>query len=143
MSQDITHSSNQNQKENDDQKNEKKKTKKVKRFKAKKKAVKNFDLTNLQNSKMKEYNALRDTNLSSYFTSEQRRHHLQNVGLITEKGYIINKPEEYLKKKDLYQKIYEKQIKQEALNDQKIQNEFTYNPYTNTKSKSKKKVQAT
>lgn len=56
---------------------------------------------------MKTYNALRDVNLSTYFTSDKRRNHLEKMGLITEKGYIINKPEEYLKKKELYRKIYE------------------------------------
>ena len=32
------------------------------------------------------------------------------MGLITQEGYIINKPEEYLRKKELYKKALENQI---------------------------------
>ncbi len=31
------------------------------------------------------------------------------MGLITKNGYIINKPEEYLRKKELYRKIYQEE----------------------------------
>lgn len=54
---------------------------------------------------MDEYNGLRDQNLFGFFCSNSKKKHLQKMGLITKKGYIINKPEEYLRKKELYKKI--------------------------------------
>ncbi len=58
---------------------------------------------------MSEYNGLRDYNLSGFFCSKEKKNHLIKMGMITKKGYIIQKPEEYLRKKELYKKIYEEE----------------------------------
>lgn len=61
-----------------------------------------FSLNGLILSRMGEYDGLRDENLQVFFAKNNRKKILVKNGLITEDGYIVKKPEEYLKKKDLY-----------------------------------------
>lgn len=63
-----------------------------------------FNLKGLILEKMQKYNGLKDQHLQGFFYSEKRKQILIKNGLITPDGYIINRPEEYLKKKDLYKK---------------------------------------
>lgn len=94
---------------------------------------KNFDLTNLVNQKMPEYCEFKDKNLSQYFTNERRISHLKENGLITEQGFIINNPEQYMKRKELYNQIVAKNLsvkkeKEKVVSPKKIQAGFK-NPY--------------
>jgi len=61
-----------------------------------------FSMTGLILARMTEYDGLRDQNLQPFFVSQYRRRVLIKNGLITEDGYIIRHPEEYLKKKEIY-----------------------------------------
>lgn len=54
---------------------------------------------------MKTYDGLKDENLQAFFYSKDKKKHLQKMGLITKKGYIIEKPEEYLRRKEFYKKV--------------------------------------
>ena len=54
---------------------------------------------------MREYDGLKDENLQSFFYSNDKKKHLQKMGLITRKGYIIEKPDEYLRRKEFYKKV--------------------------------------
>jgi hypothetical protein len=63
-----------------------------------------FSLNGLVLSHMDEYNGLRDDNLQLFFSQVNRKKILVKNGLITEDGYIVKKPEEYLKKKVMYLK---------------------------------------
>ena len=53
---------------------------------------------------MNGYDGLKDDHLQPFFSRQNRRHILIKNGLITEDGYIVRKPEEYLKKKEIYLK---------------------------------------
>lgn len=60
------------------------------------------------------------------------------MGLITKNGYIINKPDEYLRKKELYKKLLEDEKGEKKKKVTKKLNEKVQNPYKeNTLSKSK------
>jgi hypothetical protein len=61
-----------------------------------------FSLNGLIFSRMDEYDGLRDENLQVFFAKNNRKRILVKNGLITEDGYIVKKPDEYLKKRDLY-----------------------------------------
>ena len=60
---------------------------------------KNFDMTGLIHSKMKEYNSLKDESLKKFFCSPEKVRHMTRVGLITKSGLIIKNPENFLKMK--------------------------------------------
>lgn len=52
------------------------------------------------------------------------------MGLITRNGYIINKPEEYLRKKALYKKLLEEEkIEKKKLGEKKKLTSKVKNPY--------------
>ena len=63
-----------------------------------------FSMNGLILAKMSEYDGLRDYNLQPFFGNEYRRRVLIKNGLITDDGYIVRNPEEYLKKKEIYTK---------------------------------------
>jgi hypothetical protein len=63
-----------------------------------------FSMNGLILARMHEYDGLRDCNLQPFFSNQVRRRVLVKNGLITDDGYIVRNPDEYLKKKDLYSK---------------------------------------
>jgi hypothetical protein len=63
-----------------------------------------FSLNGLVNHKMTTYEGLRDKHLQGFFYSKKRKEVLVKNGLITMEGYIIRRPDEYLKKKEVFQK---------------------------------------
>lgn len=79
---------------------------------------------------MKFYDGLRDNNLQGFFCSGDKKKHLQKMGLITRNGYIINKPDEYLRKKELYKKLLEDERgeKKKKAQSKKLTNKVK-NPY--------------
>lgn len=52
------------------------------------------------------YDPLKDRNLSKYFNDKKKRDHLIKMGLITPSGHIITNPEEYLRRKEFYDKVF-------------------------------------
>ena len=68
-----------------------------------------FSLNGLIHNKMDYYNSLKDSHLQPFFSRTNRRKILIKNGLVTEEGYIVRKPEEYLKKKELYLKQFEEE----------------------------------
>ena len=119
-----------------------KKIKKRKRKLKKKKLKKDFSLYGLQNKKMDKYNGLKDSNLQGFFCNKKRKKHLYKMGLITKNGYIINKPEEYLRKRELYKKIYyvEKKNNNKKISKAKTVDKKIRNPYKENKIPKKKKI---
>ena len=87
-----------------------KKEKRKKKSKLKLNPIKNrennFDIKGLVNSKMMEYNSLKDQSLKKFFCSPEKVKHMTKVGLITKNGLIIKNPEIYLKMKK-NQKVYQ------------------------------------
>jgi hypothetical protein len=61
-----------------------------------------FSLNGLILEKMKVYDGLRDNFLQPFFSNNNRKQILIKNGLVTDDGYIVKKPDEYLKKKNLY-----------------------------------------
>lgn len=78
---------------------------------------------------MQEYNGLYDPNLYGYFRCNDKMKHLQKQGLITKKGYIINKPEEYLRKKQLYKKIFQEEKLEKKVKNKSVLKRKNQNPY--------------
>lgn len=95
-----------------------------------------FNTNGLINEKMQNYNGLKDNHLQGFFYSDKRKIILIKNGLITPDGYLINKPEEYLKKKDMYLKtnLIEK------VNEGPRKNSVSKNPYVSRQSVSKKPI---
>ena len=122
-------------KENYNEEPEKPKPRKKKRQK------KSFDLNGLNNYQLNEYNGLKDNFLQGFFCTDKRKHHLIKMGLITKDGYIVNNPEEYLRKKELYNKIYGAETK-ESKKRSKTQAKKTFNPYRENPVNRAKKTQA-
>lgn len=82
---------------------------------------------------MPEYSELKDKNLSFYFNNEKRINYLKEKGLLTKEGYIINRQEDFLKKKEIYEKILQeksqnKKDKEKIVSNEKVTKE-KYNPY--------------
>ena len=100
--------------------------KKVRRLKKKKRS---FCLNGLPNDKMDQYDGLKDDFLQGFFCNEQRKKHLVKMGLVTKDGYVVNKPEEYLRKKALYKKLYGLENKEGKGKRSKTFNKKTKNPY--------------
>ena len=60
---------------------------------------KNFDLSGLENFKMKEYNSLMDYSLKRFFCEPEKIKHMTKIGLITKEGLVIRNPDLEFKKK--------------------------------------------
>lgn len=114
-------------KEHDDKGTDGEQKKKVK--KVKKKTKKSFNLCGLQNQHMDQYNGLKDEFLQNFFCSDQRKKHLVKMGMVTKEGYVVNKPEEYLRKKALYNKLYGLENKEKKGKRSKTFNKKVKNPY--------------
>ena len=63
-----------------------------------------FTLNGLVLEKMGKYNGLKDAHLQGFFCSQKRKMILMKNGLISPDGFIINRPEEYLKKIAVYER---------------------------------------
>lgn len=63
-----------------------------------------FTLNGLVLEKMGKYNGLKDEHLQGFFCSQKRKMILIKNGLISPDGFIINRPEEYLKKIAVYER---------------------------------------
>jgi len=86
------------------------KRKKKRRYVVKKKAKKtDFDLTANIHLNPVNYNALKDSHLQSFFVNDRVRKHLRKMYLITKEGYIVEKPEEYRRNKELLRQHYASQ----------------------------------
>lgn len=95
-----------------------------------------FSLNGLVNQRMGDYNGLKDQHLQGFFYSRKRKEILVKNGLITTDGYIINRPEEYLKKKEIYQRTTLIKTANEMQ-----QNNPQYQPYVSVKApKNKRQV---
>merc|ERR1712178_285316 len=99
-----------------------------KRYK-KKKVKKEWDLTNNNHLPTNNYNALKDQHLQSFFVNDRVRKHLRKMYLITKEGYIVEKPEEYRRNKNLLKMHYAsqspkktKKTRQEVLINQSMSN---------------------
>merc|ERR1712159_834520 len=75
----------------------------------KKKAKQDFDLTANIHLQPVNYNALKDSHLQSFFVNDRVRKHLRKMFLITKEGYIVEKPEEYRRNKELLKQHYASQ----------------------------------
>lgn len=82
--------------------------KRVRRMR-KKKGPTGWDLTNNNHLPTNKYNALKDAHLQSFFVNDRVRKHLRKMYLITKEGYIVEKPEEYRRNKNLLQMHYASQ----------------------------------
>lgn len=86
----------------------KRKTQHIKAFqvKKKKKAVQlpPFDMKGLILTKMTEYNALQDTFLQDFLSKKNRKEILIKNGLLTENGFIICRPNDFIEKREMYNK---------------------------------------
>jgi hypothetical protein len=65
-----------------------------------------FDLKNMTKFRLPQYDPLKDRNLSKFFNDPKKRNHLLKMGLITESGHIITNPEEYQRRKEFYDKVF-------------------------------------
>ena len=74
------------------------------RIKSQVKISQPFSMTGLILEKMPNYNGLKDEHLQGFFFNDKRKRILIKNGLITNEGFLIKKPVEYLKKKDIFQK---------------------------------------
>lgn len=79
------------------------------------KKEKNFklDCTNINQSRLGEYNPLKDNNLFSFFSSNINRKHLKNVGFINTKGFILEESDKKVyssKEKDVNEVEREKKL---------------------------------
>lgn len=119
-----TNSKNADPQNGDGQGDQKKKIKHVK-----KKRRRSFCLDGFINAKMDQYNGLKDDLLQGFFCNDQRKKHLIKMGLVTKDGYVVNKPEEYLRKKALYNKIYGLENKEAKGKRSKTFNKKVKNPY--------------
>merc|ERR1712054_524115 len=81
---------------------------KVKRYR-KKPQKRDWDLTNNNHLPANTYNALKDQHLQSFFVNDRVRKHLRKMYLITKEGYIVEKPEEYRRNKNLLKMHYASQ----------------------------------
>ena len=80
---------------------------------------------------MPAYNGLKDQHLQSFFYGNKRKLILIKNGLITPEGFIVKKPDEYLKKIELYAKTNLIEIKDKVKNT-------TENPKVQIKKKTMK-----
>jgi hypothetical protein len=64
-----------------------------------------FSLQGLILQKMEEYNALSDNHLTEYLSKQRCQEILIQNGLLTDEGFIVCRPNDYLAKKELYEKI--------------------------------------
>lgn len=64
-----------------------------------------FQMEGLILEKMKTYNGLSDFHLTSFLNQNNRREILIKNGLLTEEGFIISRPDDFLTKKQFYDKI--------------------------------------
>ena len=78
---------------------------------------------------MDQYNGLKDEFLQGFFCSDERKKHLIKMGMVTKDGYVVNKPEEYLRKKALYNKLYGLENKQKKGKRSKTFTKKAKNPY--------------
>merc|ERR1711957_291014 len=86
------------------------KRKKKRRYVVKKKKAKtDFDTTANIHLEAVNYNALKDSHLQSFFVNDRVRKHLRKMYLITKEGYIVEKPEEYRRNKELLRQHYSSQ----------------------------------
>ena len=83
--------------------------KKVKRYRTKKPQKNDWNLTNNNHLPVNGYNALKDSHLQSFFVNDRVRKHLRKMYLITKEGYIVEKPEEYRRNKNLLKMHYASQ----------------------------------
>ena len=83
--------------------------KKVKRYRTKKPQKKDWNLTNNNHLPVNGYNALKDQHLQSFFVNDRVRTHLRKMYLITKEGYIVEKPDEYRRNKNLLKMHYASQ----------------------------------
>ena len=97
------------------------------------KESKKFTLNGLILEKMPNYNGLKDEHLQGFFFSDKRKLILIRNGLITPEGFIIRRPNEYLKKKELYRKtnLIDKESSKKTNVPEKV------NPYVELKVKIK------
>jgi len=72
-----------------------------------------LDCTNLINSKLNEYNPLFDNNLTSFFHSNVVRRHLNDMGFINTKGFILLDTKHKNKQTLLLEKSAEKVLKRD------------------------------
>lgn len=82
---------------------------------------------------MPEYCEFKDKYLAEYFSNNKRLNHLKGNGLITKDGYIINRPEQYMKKKEIYDKIVMQNLsmkkeREKVISPKKVKVEYI-NPY--------------
>lgn len=90
-----------------------------------------FQMQGLILEKMREYNGLTDENLIDFLTKPARLETFVRNGLITEEGFIVARPNDYLVKKDTYDKVAnldEKPIKVTG----KLTDKLLKSPYYNT-----------
>merc|ERR1711935_777546 len=86
------------------------KKKKKRRYVVKKKKAKtDFDTTAIIHLKPVNYNALKDSHLQSFFVNDRVRKHLRKMYLITKEGYIVEKPDEYRRNRQLLRQHYASQ----------------------------------
>ena len=132
---DCDDSKDDNQKMDDNSNKAKNSGFKADKKKAAKKQVKkrrqSFNLNGLQHDHMEQYNGLKDEFLQGFFCNEKRKYHLIKMGMVTKDGYVVNKPEEYLRKKALYNKLYGLENKQKKGKRSKTFNKKPKNPYSN------------
>jgi len=85
-----------------------KKTKK-RRLVTKKKKQAPFGLNDNIHLPPNPYNALKDSHLQSFFVNDRVRKHLRKMYLITAEGYIVEKPDEYRRNRQLLRQHYASQ----------------------------------
>jgi hypothetical protein len=83
--------------------------KKKRRLVCKTKKKTPFSLNSNINLMPTEYNALKDSHLQSFFVNDRVRKHLRKMYLITGEGYIVEKPEEYRRNRQLLRQHYASQ----------------------------------
>jgi len=81
---------------------------KVKRYRKKAQKL-DWNLTNNNHLPVNHYNALKDQHLQSFFVNDRVRKHLRKMYLITKEGYIVEKPDEYRRNKNLLKMHYASQ----------------------------------
>lgn len=77
---------------------------------------------------------MKDGHLQSYFINGNKRKHLEKMNLITKQGYIVEKPEEYKRNKDLLRNHYKSSSpKKKGKKGTKAKRESKNNEEGNTK----------